>query len=675
MAFDISLSAGMRADLISLQGTAHLLNRTQERLSSGKQVNSAVDDPSKYFAAQDHLNHASDLSARKSDMGEAIQSVKAANQGLTSITSLINQAQGLVQSAGSANITTRASLAAQFNTIRLQIDQLASDSGYNGKNFLQGDSLNVLFNETGSSLLTVTGFNGNSSGLGITTAAHATGTAYNTGETLGTTSVAQGATVALSHSGVVEKANVTVTQTLGYTAEALATKTGAASLSGKAITLGNVGAASNVKVYETIAFAKTAAITAGCATAGAVSAGSATFAMTVSAMPTQIVVKADKVTLYTAESVAGAGSAAALSGQSVTLSHVGALSSVKVYESIAFSAAAAITAGNATAGAVSAGSATVTLSATMSAMPAAITVKANGSTLTAGASYTATFDTGTGKVTVTLLTAQTSAIDISFDYDKTLTSTGNYTLSTGTSTTAAAITFARNLSGAVRIDYTSTLTNAALTQGTDYTATFDTAGGQVNIALLQAQASAVNVSFNYDKTLVAATDYTLSAGGGATAGQITFTRNLSGAVKVDYKTKATVATANYSVASGKATTAGSLTFSTRITGKVEVTYKVNATLWGNNAAIQVDIDNLNGAITKLRSQAASMAANLSVITTRQDWSAGMISNLETGADNLTLADMNEEGANMLALQTRQQLGIQALSLASQANQSVIRLFG
>ena len=53
----------------------------------------------------------------------------------------------------------------------------------------------------------------------------------------------------------------------------------------------------------------------------------------------------------------------------------------------------------------------------------------------------------------------------------------------------------------------------------------------------------------------------------------------------------------------------------------------------------------------------------------------MISNLQTGSDNLTLADMNEEGANMLALQTRQQLGIQALSLASQANQSVMRLFG
>src|SRR5690349_20682033 len=141
MAFDISLTAGMRADLISLQGTAHLLNRTQQRLSTGKAVNSAVDDLSRFFAAQDHTNHASDLSARKSDMGEAIQSVKAANQGITSITALINQARGLAQSAGSANVTNRATLAAQFNTLRTQIDQMAGDSGYNGKNFLKGDTL------------------------------------------------------------------------------------------------------------------------------------------------------------------------------------------------------------------------------------------------------------------------------------------------------------------------------------------------------------------------------------------------------------------------------------------------------------------------------------------------------------------------------------------------------
>ncbi len=60
---------------------------------------------------------------------------------------------------------------------------------------------------------------------------------------------------------------------------------------------------------------------------------------------------------------------------------------------------------------------------------------------------------------------------------------------------------------------------------------------------------------------------------------------------------------------------------------------------------------------------------------RQDFTNNMINTLQTGADGLTLADTNLEGANMLALQTRQQLSITALSLASQANQSVLKLFG
>jgi flagellin-like hook-associated protein FlgL len=69
-----------------------------------------------------------------------------------------------------------------------------------------------------------------------------------------------------------------------------------------------------------------------------------------------------------------------------------------------------------------------------------------------------------------------------------------------------------------------------------------------------------------------------------------------------------------------------------------------------------------------------MAANLSVVTIRQDFTKGMIDTLTNGSDNLTLADMNEEGANMLMLQTRQQLGTTALSMSAQAAQSVLRLF-
>jgi flagellin-like hook-associated protein FlgL len=63
-----------------------------------------------------------------------------------------------------------------------------------------------------------------------------------------------------------------------------------------------------------------------------------------------------------------------------------------------------------------------------------------------------------------------------------------------------------------------------------------------------------------------------------------------------------------------------------------------------------------------------------VVQTRSDFTTGMINTLTTGANNLTAADMNEEGANMLMLQTRQTLSTTALSLSAQAAQSVLKLF-
>ena len=73
-------------------------------------------------------------------------------------------------------------------------------------------------------------------------------------------------------------------------------------------------------------------------------------------------------------------------------------------------------------------------------------------------------------------------------------------------------------------------------------------------------------------------------------------------------------------------------------------------------------DNLTAALTKLRSESQTLSANLSTVQIRQDFTKAMINTLTTGADGLTLADSNEEGANLLALQTRQQLSTTALSL-------------
>lgn len=97
--------------------------------------------------------------------------------------------------------------------------------------------------------------------------------------------------------------------------------------------------------------------------------------------------------------------------------------------------------------------------------------------------------------------------------------------------------------------------------------------------------------------------------------------------------------------------------------------------WNSAANVESAISELTNAANTLRDTASSLGQNLATVQTRQDFANNMINTLKEGADSLTLADMNEESANMLALQTRQQLGIQSLSLASQANQAVMRLFG
>jgi len=96
--------------------------------------------------------------------------------------------------------------------------------------------------------------------------------------------------------------------------------------------------------------------------------------------------------------------------------------------------------------------------------------------------------------------------------------------------------------------------------------------------------------------------------------------------------------------------------------------------WGGTADIQAASAELTTALITLRSQAQAFGSNLSTVQIRQEFTKAMINTLQTGADSLTLADPNEEGANLLALQTRQQLSTTALSLASQASQAVLRLF-
>jgi flagellin-like hook-associated protein FlgL len=181
---DISLTAGIRSNLLSLQSTSSLLARTQERLGTGKKVNSPIDNPTNFFTAEALKNRASDLTARLDGISKGVNTVKAADAGIKAIKNLISQAKGIANDARALSTDTadtqavadRSALAVRFDTIRTQIDELSADSGFDGVNLLANDDLTVEFGEKiGSSTLDLNGFTATATGLGIAAAANSFG--------------------------------------------------------------------------------------------------------------------------------------------------------------------------------------------------------------------------------------------------------------------------------------------------------------------------------------------------------------------------------------------------------------------------------------------------------------------------------------------------------------------
>src|ERR1700681_2544920 len=107
---DIILSAGVRQNLLSLQDTAALMATTQNRLATGKKVNSALDNPINFFTSQGLSNRAGDLNSLLDAIGQGQQTLQAANTGLTSLTTLVQSAksiatQALQSAVGKVNYT------------------------------------------------------------------------------------------------------------------------------------------------------------------------------------------------------------------------------------------------------------------------------------------------------------------------------------------------------------------------------------------------------------------------------------------------------------------------------------------------------------------------------------------------------------------------------------------
>jgi flagellin-like hook-associated protein FlgL len=146
---DVQLTAGIRNNLLLLQLTSERIDRTQQRLATGNKINSAIDGAVAFFSAKGLNRRADDLSSLKDSIGQSISTIKAADTSVSGIEKYLDQAKGLITSAYGAlgkdenSVALRKSLSEQYNNLLRQIDKLAEDGVYQGKNLLLGSGLRL----------------------------------------------------------------------------------------------------------------------------------------------------------------------------------------------------------------------------------------------------------------------------------------------------------------------------------------------------------------------------------------------------------------------------------------------------------------------------------------------------------------------------------------------------
>lgn len=156
MSSGISLTSSTRSSLLSLQDASSLQATISERLSTGKKVNSALDNAVNFFTASSLNTRSNALNGLLDNMSNGVQTIQAASKGIDGMKKLVEQMQATVKQArqdttyDSTDATTskvRDNLKTQYLDLAKQLDKLGKDSGYNGVNLLNGEELNITFNE------------------------------------------------------------------------------------------------------------------------------------------------------------------------------------------------------------------------------------------------------------------------------------------------------------------------------------------------------------------------------------------------------------------------------------------------------------------------------------------------------------------------------------------------
>lgn len=640
----IALTSSMRSNLLSLKNTQDLLDKTQDRLSTGYKVNSAMDNPSSYFTAQSLNSRADDLSTLLDSIGQAISTLEVADEGITTLQEFVEQAKSIANSArDTANVASKAvSENVTFNSTTAKTD-LLTDMVANaaaGDNFtirlgdattMEGTS-NVSADQTleqigiaedgvvemivgdktyeftftaaasGITDATVdetTGVTKQSFGIDTTLEDFMSEVVYTVGRKVLNAEVKEGKLTfnTLDNSSLVIRSTADFDS--GKTAQAAAINgattakfasgdaTGATSVSGASIDITVNGQVQKVDISEFID-----------PTTGALVAGGDTGATTLKAVVEKI-----------NSTLGSEGIVAQVKG-----------TNLEIYNknNTATKPTVALTKGVINGG--TGGNVTADASVATAAAAAAVSTNFN-KVFGFDEGYTVTITEG---MTVEQFRQAVDGLEgISADFD----SKGHMVISgeQGDDMVLADSgdgNFIRSLLGGNVVSATNGSNERA-----KYAEQFDGVLDQIDQLVQDTSYKGINLLNGDDLTVV----FNESR---------TSTLELKG-----------------------------VTFNSTGLG-----FTASEAEWKDNANIDKSLDQITKATSLLRAQASEFGQNLSTVQIREDFTENMINNLQTGADKLTLADMNEEAANMLALQTRQQLGVNSLSMASQAAQSVLQLF-
>jgi flagellin-like hook-associated protein FlgL len=740
------------------------MSLTQNRLATGKKVNTAEDNPISFFTAQSLQSRAGDFNSLLDSIGQAQQVLSTANQGITSLSKLVQSGISTARQAQQSPIgyTTKSNLSTTIGGATA-LDLRGTTTYISAQ-----AASNVLFDGTpgGTHAATATTTLGVATlKVGSVTAANAVsdntaapaliglGTALYgpSGGGAGTGGLTTQAATGFTDGSTFTVNGHTITFRTTAVPAAAAAPTGygvsgniATDGSGNSIVYLGTGTQSSATVGDVLS-----AIDLASGVASAVIASGTATITPFNTGQTQSSVAGGKITLKSSTGgdlsltgradalnalgltgATGAGNATVTAPRTTSSTSLGTLitdgSTLNVdgktihFKNAGTPAAANVPAGSGVVGNVvtdGSGNSTVYLEqGTIADVLKAIDL-ATGVQTASNTSGTATLSTAPGATNSSIAPSGALQISTGTTSDLIISGSGNTLAALGLNgNTGNATTFTASRTAAPGGISGTTLTFTAFNGGTPINLTFgDGTGGTIKTldqlnAALQANNLTATLDTSGKLTISASNDYASSTLGGSAGGQIggtvtsALTWTSASAPVPDANALATRASLQNDYISlltqidqlAKDSSYGGINLiygdSLKIVFNengssalqvVGVTFSAaglglaspTANAFQDNASINAVVGSLNNALVTLRTQASKFGSNLSVVQNRQDFTKNMINLLQTGGDSLVLADSNEEGANMLALQTRQQLSTTALSLASQADQAVLRLFG